>query len=142
MLTKSLCAVCGLTMRELADLVGVPIATVKNWFIGRVKTPPQVIQHLVDLHGTIERSASEALAEIERQAEQRGDPGVIELGLASDDTEAQFLGFPTQSVHRVVLGLVAARGIARGYNITIVPRGSTAATAAAADQAEKRYLRQ
>ena len=77
------------------------------------------------LYARIERSASETLGVIAAQA-----PDEIELGLVSDDYEAQQLGWPCVGAQAAMLGIVAAKAAAP---VRIVPRGVTVATAAAVE---------
>lgn len=76
----------------------------------------------------IERATGEALRII-----AAAPPGIeaIEIGIASDDHEAQGLGWPSVAVQALQITLVAARS---GRAVRIVPRGSTLGTAAAAEQ--------
>lgn len=120
-----LIARCGFSHREAADFLSVRLDTVKSWSAGRNRAPAGAIADLRALHAKIERAASEALAVI---AEQK--PEEIELGIVADDHEAQGLGWPCVGAHAAVLGLVVARA---GIPVRIVPRGSTPATAAAAE---------
>lgn len=112
---------CGLSLREAAEFHGVRPDTVKSWRLGRRAAPPGALAELRALYTRIERAAGEALKEIARQR-----AGAVELGLASDDAEARALGWPCVGAQAAVLGLVAARAKA---SITVVPRGSTPATA-------------
>lgn len=121
---------CGLSQREAADVLAVSINTVKSWMAGRASPRPGVIAELRTLYATIERAAGEALAVIAANP----DAGEIELGLASDDDEARGLGWPCVGAQAAMLGLVAARC---GRPVRVVPRGSTIATAAAADEHER-----
>jgi len=133
-----LCQVCGLSHRESADLFDVRIDTVKSWSAGRNGTPDAVLGELVNLADAIDAAADEAVREIEAQSGARGgEPEVIEIGLASDDHEAQSLGLPCVGAHRTLIALTVARGIAEGYAFDVVPRGSTSLTAGAADAHRK-----
>ncbi|HQF31786.1 MAG TPA: hypothetical protein PLJ34_10105, partial [Hyphomicrobiales bacterium] len=78
----------------------------------------------------IERAAAGAVVEIDCQTIKHGAPDSVELGLSSDDHEAQSIGWPCVGAHAAVLGLVAARV---DVPLAIVPRGSTIATAGASD---------
>lgn len=117
---------CGLSHREAAVLLEVRPDTVKSWSAGRNRPPAGVLADLRRLYAAIERAAAEAVAQI---ALAPAD-AEIELGLASDDAEAQGLGWPCVGAQAAMLGIVAARC---GRPVRIVPRGSTLATAAAAD---------
>jgi hypothetical protein len=125
-----LCNRCGLSLREAADFLGVRQDTVRSWSIGRRGAPASAIEELRALYAKIERAAGEAVA-MARKA--RG--ATIELGIAADDHEARSLGWPCVGAQAASLGLVAAR---LGASVVIVPRGSTGATAAAADIHETR----
>jgi hypothetical protein len=121
---------CGLSQREAAAALGVRIDTVKSWAAGRNPTPAGVITQLRELYCQIERAAAEALAQI---AVLPQSPDLVELGISADDHEAQSLGFPCVGAHAAVLGLVVAGAT---EPCRIVPRGSTAASAAACDQTD------
>jgi hypothetical protein len=108
---------CGLSQREAAEFLNVRLDTVKNWCINRRFTPPGAIEQLRGLHARIERAAAEALAQM---SDLGGRPDVVELGLATDDAEAQTLGWPCVGAHAAVLGLVAAR---TALPVVVVPRG-------------------
>lgn len=129
--------VCGLSHREAAELLKVRHDTVKSWSAGRNRTPDAVLEELVALAARIEKAATEALAQIEAAAVQHGVPAEIELGIASDDAEAQSIGWPCVGAQSACLALVVARGMKRGYRFRVTPRGSTVATAAAADAHER-----
>ena len=116
---------CGLSIREAAEFHDVRLDTVKSWSAGRNGVPPGAMAELRELYAKIETAAAEGLKVIREQRAKE-----VELGLASYDHESQSLGWPCVGAHRAVLGLVAAR--AKGV-VMIVPRGSTAATAAASD---------
>ena len=118
---------CGLSQREAADVLKVSINTVKSWMAGRAMPRPGVIDELRALYAAIKRAAGEALAAI--AAAPAAD--VIELGVATDDHEAQGLGWPCVGAQAAMLGLVVARC---GRPVRVVPRGSTSATAASAEQ--------
>lgn len=130
---------CGLSQREAAETFEVRLDTVKSWSAGRNRAPDRILLQLATLASEIGYAAEEAaavIAENMRKIEAAGrDPAEVpvELGLASDDTEAKSLGLPCVGAHRALLARVAAIAIRAGLTVEIVPRGSTAATAAAAD---------
>lgn len=128
-----LAGVCGLSHREAAALLDVRLDTVKSWSAGRNPTPPGALTELARLVIAIERAAGEAVTIVEARAADTGEPSAIELGLAVDDEDARAIGWPCAGAHRAVLGRVVARLVASGRPVAIVPRGSTPATAAAAD---------
>ena len=125
-----LCQRCGLSRQEAATFLKVRNDTVYSWSTGRNKAPQGAIDELRELYTRIESAADASLEEIKAMVNKRGNPGVIELGIAVDDHDAKLLGWPCVGAHGAVLGLVAAR---IDLPITIVPRGATVATAAAAD---------
>ena len=129
--------VCGLSHREAAEMLKVRHDTVKSWSSGRNRTPDTVLEELVTLAARIEKAAAEALVQIETAAAQHGVPAEIELGVASDDAEAQSIGWPCIGAQAACLALVVARGMKLGYRFRVTPRGSTVATAAAADAHER-----
>jgi len=124
---------CGLFIEEAARFLGVRSDTAKSWSSGRREPSPEVIEELRSLYARQRRAAEEAIGKIEAMGDP---PDAIELGLASDDAEAQSLGWPARGAHAAVLGMVAGR--LKGRPVRIVPRGSTPATAAAADVHEPR----
>lgn len=121
---------CGLNLREAADFHRVRPDTVRSWSSGRNPASAGAIAELRDLYARIERAAGGGMAQIQNLGRQHRLPDMIELGLAADDAEAQSLGWPCVGAHAAVLGLVAVRVT---VPVRIVPRGTTTATAAAAD---------
>jgi transcriptional regulator with XRE-family HTH domain len=117
---------CGLSQAEAAAFHGVRLDTIKSWCSGRNRPAAAVLAELRSLHARIERVAAEALAAIDGAP----DAEQIELGFAADDHEAQALGWPCVGAQAASLGLVLARC---DRPIRLVPRGSTLATAAAAE---------
>jgi hypothetical protein len=126
---------CGLSHRESADFLGTRIDTVKSWSTGRNAAPQGVIAELRSLHRKITLAAQETIRDVEKLSVERAPLDAIELGLASDDHEARSLGWPCVGAHAAMVGIVAAR---LDVPIRVVPRGSTAASAAAADEHDKR----
>jgi hypothetical protein len=118
---------CGLSQREAAAFHDVRLDTVKSWSSARNNPPAGVIEELRGLYARIARAAAEAVAAIGAGATPAE---AVELGIAVDDQEAQSLGWPCVGAHAAVLGLVAAQC---RLAVSIVPRGCTPATAAAAD---------
>lgn len=115
---------CGLSLREAAAFHDVPIDTVTAWSSGRRRAPDGVIHELRELYDKIETAAYEAVEAI------GDDTADVELGLASDDDEARSLGWPCVGTQGASLGLTAAL---IDNPVTIVARGATVASAAAAD---------
>lgn len=126
----ALCAACGLSLREAADFNRVRLDTAKSWSSGRNGAPAGALQELAELRNLIEEAADQV---VDRTLAMAPAPPVVELGLASDDHEARSLGWPCVGTHRVLLGCVASGLIVAGLDVVIVPRGSTPATAGAAD---------
>ena len=119
----------GLTQREAATFLDSREDTVRSWSLGRRNAPPGVIEQMRDLIDRQEEAAVQAIRQIEAMSDDM-TPDEIEIGYPADDHEAQELGFPTVSAW----GAMAARVIADiGADIRLVPRGSTATSAKAAD---------
>jgi len=119
---------CGLSIREAAAFHGVREDTVKSWSSGRARDghPDGPLRELRALHDRIATAAEAALALIEA----RPDAAEIEIGYPADDHEARALGFPCVGAWRAMAAQVVAE---LGRPVTLVPRGSTPATAGAAD---------
>lgn len=131
---KLLAQDCGLTMTEAADFLGVRLDTAKNWWVGRRNCPDSVLSELLTLSARQDQAAKEAFIAMAALLKKSGAPDTIELGIATDDEDAQRLGFPTAGAHGAVLRrllLMLPKEVAA--KVKIVPRGSTSATAAAAD---------
>lgn len=125
----ALCRLAGLSIREASEFLDVPTNTANKWAQGSRNAPPGVMGELRSLVERQETAAAEALDLIDRQRQS----GIVELGYPSDDHEARSLGWPCVGAW----GAVAARIIAgTDAPITLVPRGSTPATARAADERE------
>lgn len=73
-------------------------------------------------------------AETLKMLSERPEIALIELGYAVDDAEAQSMGWPCASAQWACLRLVIAES---NREFSCVPRGTTMATAAAADVREK-----
>jgi len=132
-----LISLCGLSNQEVAELLRVRLDTVKSWSSGRRTAPRGAATTLVSLWSRIDTAAEKAAAlAIERMETEGETPECIELGVAVDDADAQQVGWPYASVHERVVALVIARLLEAddSLNIAIMPRGTTTATAAAADQ--------
>ncbi|MEM7428633.1 MAG: hypothetical protein AAF441_21295 [Pseudomonadota bacterium] len=85
------------------------------------------------LYAVIDTAALDQADEIERQI-KRNPVEQIEIGIAVDDHEAQGLGLPCAGAHGALIGLVVTQ---IDVPFRIVPRGSTVATAGAADERER-----
>lgn len=134
----SLQGLCGLSNREAAEFFGVSPSSIDKWRLSTRNPPPRgALEALADLHAR-QRKAAEAMFKIvQQQVKAHGADGSIDLGFCSDDAEAQSLGWPCVGAHRAVLAMVAAAVIPLGIEVDFVPRGSTPATAAAADAHQK-----
>ncbi len=117
-----LLAVCGLSNREAALFHDARIDTVKSWASGRRNAPKGAIKELSGLVHKINNAVDEAIETFPNE------PCELELGLASDNVEAQTLGWPFVSVHKIVLGLITSYATECGFTVSVVPRGSTVAT--------------
>lgn len=129
-LYAALMRTCGLSQREAADFHGVRLDTVKSWCGGRNRAPDGAIAELKNLFARIAKAADEFIAGAEKMSDQYGADVEIEAGIASDDAEARSLGWPCVGAQIASIGLAAAY---IQNPIKLVPRGSTAATALAAD---------
>ncbi|MCA3288255.1 MAG: hypothetical protein ING09_17065 [Roseomonas sp.] len=121
----------GLSQADASALHGVRLDTVKSWCAGRNPAPAGVIADLRALYAFQRRAAEEALA----LAAKAPDGAEIEISYAVDDAEAKALGWACAAAQHASLGMVVAR-LAR--LVRLVPRGTTLATAAAADAHEAR----
>lgn len=120
---------CGLSHREAAEFHNVRLDTVKSWSSGRNPAPAGALAELRALYARIEKAANELIRLMKKHKAAE-----FEIGLSSDDHEAQSLGWPCVGAHEAAIGIAAAR---LSSDIIIVPRGSTPATAAAADAHKK-----
>ncbi|MCA3392429.1 MAG: hypothetical protein INF47_09445 [Roseomonas sp.] len=116
----------GLSLADAATLHDVRLDTVKSWCAGRNPAPGGVIAELRALYARQRRAADEAVA----VAAQAPPGAVVELGYAVDDAEALSIGWPCASAQHASLGMVVAR---LDGPVRLLPRGTTPATAAAAD---------
>ncbi len=120
---------CGLTMTEAASFLDVRPDTAKSWWMGRRICPDTVIDELLALSVRQDVAAQESAIVIQNAAEQRGAPEDIELGIASDDHEAQSLGWPGAGAHAAVLRkTVKLLPPDLAVLVRIVPRGQPAGT--------------
>ncbi len=130
----------GLSHREAAEFHRVRLDTVKSWAVGRNACPARVIAELRALIASQERAATESIAQIAALAAQESAPDGIELGYPTDDAEARSLGvagtpgWPCVGAWRALAARVVAGS---SIPVVLVPRGSTPATAAAADAHDK-----
>lgn len=119
----------GLSLREAASYLDVSYDSVKNWLYGRHNAPDGVLYEMSDLIDKQNAAAAQVLDLFEDLANA---PDEIEIGYCADDHEAQALGWPCKSAHDAVIRRVvenASEEIREA--VILVPRGSTATTAAA-----------
>lgn len=129
-----LIALAGLSHREAGGVCRVRIDTIRSWSAGRNRAPPGALNDLRALIARQERAAAEAVAQIAALVQTRGAPDEIEIGYPADDYEAQSLGWPCVGAWQAMAARVIATAPVR---IVLVPRGSTPATAAAADARDR-----
>lgn len=110
---------CGLSRAEAAQVLDVRSDTVRSWDDGRRNAPAAVLDQLAALHRRIEHAADEALAQIDDVVERHGPAFEMALRVAGDDAEARLIGWPCVGAHQAVLGMVAARLIARGRTVRL-----------------------
>jgi len=133
-----LLAASGMDSIDAAVFHGVDEEAIYMWISGDEEPPQYEIEKISDLICRMAVSVAEVLDYILDQTEKRdAAPGLLELGLASDDQEAGVLGWPNKSVHKMVLGMTTAQMSEIGVKVNIVPRGSTTPSAAAADAFEE-----
>ena len=133
-----LLAASGMDSIDAAEFHGVDEEAIYMWISGDEEPPQFEIEKISDLICRMAVSVAEVLDPITAQVEKHGaPPAVLDLGLASADQEAGVLGWPNKSVHKMVLGMTTAQMSEIGIKVSIVPRGSTAPSAAAADAFEK-----
>lgn len=118
----------GLSQREAAELLGVAPASIDKMARGTRPTPAGVLRDLQGLVAMQQRTAGEALDRIEA-----ADDAAIEIGYPADDHEARALGWPCVGAWRGMAARVIA-AVRDPARVAIFPRGSTPATAAAADK--------
>jgi len=125
-----LVSLAGLSHREASEFLCVRLDTVRSWSSGRNNCPVGALTDLCKLILKQERSALEALVQIEALESAHGAPDVIQLGEPVDDDDAQALGWPCVGAWRGMAARIVAKSPRR---VEIVPRGSTPATRAARD---------
>lgn len=132
---SALLGICGLSQDEAAAFLRVRRSSVAHWTTGRRQCPPGAtgeMHALVALQMAAAQSQARAITDIIAAAPP--DMEQIEIGAPVDDTEAQALCLPTVSAWTATLGMALALLpmdiVAR---LSFVPRGTTSATAAAAD---------
>ena len=130
---RALIESAGLSVQEAADFLRADERTVRRWLEGE-NPPTEILTQMFTLIDRKDRAAAEAIRIIEARLATAAMLAFIDLGLSTDDHEAQSLGWPTASAHAAVIRRVVET-LPHGLRhlIRIVPRGSTVASAAAAD---------
>lgn len=118
----------GLSLKEASDFFDVRIDTVKSWSAGRNGVPGGVLGQLHDLLEKQEKAAGEAVNLWNNQGEHES----LECGVASDDYEAQQLGWPSVGAQMAMYGRLWEM-LHGECELSLVPRGSTIGTAAPAN---------
>lgn len=123
---------CGLSHREAAAFLNVRPDTVKSWSAGRNPVPAGA---MAELHRLSERM-DEAAENVADLFDEHAPAAAVEIGIASDDHEARSLGWPCVGAQMALAARVWSL-LPEGVTLRLVPRGSTVATAAAADEHDK-----
>ena len=124
----------GMNVADAAVFHEVSSDLIVEWVEGSEDPPDEAMDDISQLVCRMAESVAEVLDHVLDKAEEHGGyPDVLELGLASDNAEAQTLGWPNANAHRTVIGMTAAQMAALGIKVSVVPRGSTVTSAAAAD---------
>jgi len=132
MTARLLIDACGLSQREAAEFLGVRLDTVKSWYrVHPTAARPGIIHELQALHVKQRRAAANFINLTRKLARDGHTSDAIEVGIASDDAEARSLGWPCVGAQRMAIAMAAAR--IKDFRIITVTRGTTFATAAAAD---------
>ena len=132
----------GMSVADAATFHEVSDDQIIEWIGGSEDPPDEVMDAISQLVCRMAESVGEVVDHVLDKAEQimeepHAFPDVLELGLASDDAEAQTLGWPNANAHRTVIGMTAAQISDMGIRVSVVPRGSTVTSAAAADAYDK-----
>lgn len=120
----------GLSIEEAGEFHRVPPDTAMNWSSGQATCPAAVIEELKGLIARQREAAAAVLEKIKEADLEQSGSDFVQLGRPTDDHEARSLGWPCCGAW----GAVAARVVAESpVPITLLPRGTTPATAAGAD---------
>lgn len=123
---------CGLSHREAAAYLKASGGSIASYASGRRVPPNGMFSELHELAARQEAAAEQAL----QIWEAAGEPNEIEIGIASDDHEAQTLGWPCRGAHAAVIRRLWEM-LPPTTKFLVVPRGSSLATAAAADERDR-----
>ncbi|MBW7837990.1 MAG: hypothetical protein H3C28_15290 [Sphingomonadales bacterium] len=121
----------GLSHRESAAFFNVRLDTVRSWSAGRNPVPAGVWAQAHALAVQQERAAREVLA----AWQEAGESDEIVLGLASDDYDAQSLGWPCRGAQMAAFRRLWEK-LPPQVRLKVIPRGSDLSTAAAIEAHE------
>jgi hypothetical protein len=96
-----LCRLCGLSLREAADHLGVRPDTAKSWSSGRREAPAAILQELRNLARKIEIAAERELTSVLAQKAAE-----LILSYIEDDAMATAWGLPCIGAHAAMLARV------------------------------------
>lgn len=138
---SALQSLCGLSNREAAAYLDMTESAVEKFRRGNREAPSGVLRDLQQLWTVIDTAAVDAAEAMARDGILKAADG-IEIGYPADDHEAEQLGLPSvgawrQMLARLVDELMMLDDEFDPARIKLVPRGSTPATAAAADAHRK-----
>lgn len=130
-------SLCGLSNREAAAYLDMTESAVEKFRRGNREAPSGVLRELQELWTVIDQAAVDASEAIAREGILKA-ADEIEIGYPADDHEAEQLGLPCvgawrQMLARLIDELMMIEEDFDPARIKLVPRGSTPATAAAAD---------
>ncbi len=134
-------SLCGLSNREAAAFLNMTESAVEKFRRGNREAPSGVLRDLQELWTLIDQAAVDAAEAIGREGFLRS-AAEIEIGYPADDHEAEQLGLPCVGAWRQMLARLIDEMMLMDDDfdparIKLVPRGSTVATAAAADAHRK-----
>ncbi|HTO42065.1 MAG TPA: hypothetical protein VL026_13915 [Rhizomicrobium sp.] len=109
----------GLSQAEATDFLRVRPDTLESWSAGQSENPPPGV--MAALHGLADRQ-DEAACEAREAWEESGAPSELKIGLATDDFEAQQLGWPCVGAHRAVIRRLWEM-LPSEVTLIVVPRG-------------------
>ena len=132
---ETLLTASGLSQREAAGYLDVAYDTLRGWLSGRRNVPAGATADLRALVVQQIMAATKGAQTIEQIVARASEmPEAIEIGFPADEAEAQTLGFPAVSAWAAMAGMMLAELPGHiAARVVFVPRGSTPATAAAAD---------
>lgn len=131
-LFSSLLKMAGLSIGEASNYFETRPDTMKSWSAGRNPVPDGILDKL---HTLMERQEAAASAAFDVWMEQ-GQPDELEIGIASDNYEAQQLGWPCVGAQMATIARLWEM-VHGDAVIKLVPRGSTVPTAIAIEAHNK-----